>query len=45
MKIFNIHHLLFQNQQFFLVNSSKLMDTIKKIFALIELQWNSTVIT
>ena len=29
--IFNIHHLLFQNQLFFLVNSSNLMDTIKTI--------------
>ena len=41
--IFNIHHLLFQNQYFFLVNSSNLMDTIKAIFVLIELQLNSTV--
>ena len=41
--IFNIHHLLFQNQYFFLVNSSNLMDTIKTIIVLIELQLNSTV--
>ena len=27
---FNIHHLMFQNQYFFLVNSSNLMDTIKQ---------------
>ena len=29
--ILNIHHLMFQNQLFFLVNSSNLMDTIKTI--------------
>ena len=41
--IFNIHHLLFQNQYFFLVNSSNLLDTIKTIMELIDLQLNSTV--
>ena len=41
--VFNIQHLLFQNQQFFLVNSSNLMDTIKKLILLIDLQLNSTV--
>ena len=41
--IFNIHHLLFQNQYFFLVNSSNLMGIIKIIIVLIELQLNSTV--
>ena len=42
--IFNIHHLLFQNQYFcFLVNSSNLIDTIKTIIVLIVLQLNSTV--
>ena len=35
--IFNILHLLFQNQYFFLVNSSNLMDTIKTIIVLLEL--------
>ena len=40
--IFNIHHLLFQNMYFFLVNSSNLMASIK-IIVLIELQLNSTV--
>ena len=40
---FNIHHLLFQNQYFFLVNSSILKDTIKAIIVLIELQLNSSV--
>ena len=35
--IFNIFHLLFQNQYFFLVNSSNLMDTIKTIIVLLEL--------
>ena len=35
--IFNIHHLLFQNQYFFfLVNSSNLMDTNETIIVLIE---------
>ena len=33
--IFYIHHLLFQNQYFFLVNCSNLMDTIKTIIILI----------
>ena len=41
---FNIYYLLFQNH-FFLVNSSNLMDTIKTIVVLIELQLNSTVIS
>ena len=41
--IFETHHLLFQNQYFFLVNSSNLMDIIKTIVILIELQLNSTV--
>ena len=41
--IFNFHHLLFQNLFLFLVNSSNLMDTIKTILVLIELQFNSTV--
>ena len=41
--IFNSHHLLFQNHYFFQVNSSNLMDTIKTIIVLIELQLNSTV--
>ena len=41
--IFNIHHLPFQNQYFFLVNSSNLMDTMKTIIVLIELQLNSAV--
>ena len=36
--IINIHHLLFQNEYFFLVNSSNLKDTIKRIIVLIELQ-------
>ena len=35
--IFNILHLLFQNQKIFLVNSSNLMDTIKTIIVLLEL--------
>ena len=35
--IFNILHLLFQKQYFFLVNSSNLMDTIKTIIVLLEL--------
>ena len=35
--IYNILHLLFQNQYFFLVNSSNLMDTIKSIIVLLEL--------
>ena len=35
--VFNILHLLFQNQYFFLVNSSNLMDTIKTIIVLLEL--------
>ena len=35
--IFNIFHLLCQNQYFFLVNSSNLMDTIKTIIVLLEL--------
>ena len=35
--IFNILHLLFQNQNFFLVNSSNLMNTIKTIIVLLEL--------
>ena len=35
--IFNILNLLFQNQYFFLVNSSNLMDTIKTIIVLLEL--------
>ena len=35
--IFNILHLLFPNQYFFLVNSSNLMDTIKTIIVLLEL--------
>ena len=43
--IFDTHHLLFQNQQFFLVIPFKLIDTIKTIFVRIELQLNSTVIT
>ena len=43
MLFFNIHPLLFQNQYFILVNSSNLMDTIKTISVLIELQLNSTV--
>ena len=45
--ILNIHHLLFQNQYFFLVNSSNVVDTIinKTIIVLIELQLNSTVIS
>ena len=41
--IFSIHLLLFQNQYVFLVNPSNLMDTIKTIIVLIELQLNSTV--
>ena len=41
--IFINHHLLFQNQYFFLVNSSNLMDTIKTIIVLIELKLNYTV--
>ena len=41
--IFDIHHLLFQNQYFLLVNSSNLMDTMKTIIVLIELQLNSAV--
>ena len=41
--IFNIHHLLFKNLYFFLVNSSNLKDTIKTIIVLIELQLNSSV--
>ena len=41
--IFNIHHLLFQDQYFFLVNSSNLIDTIKAIIVLIQLQLDSTV--
>ena len=42
--VFNIHHLLFQNQYFlFLANSSNFMDTIKTIIVLIELQLNSIV--
>ena len=41
--IFNIHHLLFQNQYFFLDNSSNSMYIIKTIIVLIELQLNSTV--
>ena len=38
--LFNIHHLLFQNQYvyFFLVHSSNLMDTIKTIIVLIEIE-------
>ena len=35
--IFNIFHLLVQNQYFFLVNFSNLMDTIKTIIVLLEL--------
>ena len=35
--IFNNRHLLFQNQEFVLVNSSNLMDTIKTIIVLLEL--------
>ena len=35
--IFSILYLLFQNQYFFLVNSSNLMDTIKTIIVLLEL--------
>ena len=35
--IFNILHLLFQDQQLFLVNSSNLMDTIKTIIVFLEL--------
>ena len=41
--IFNIHHLLFQNKYFLFVSSSNLMDTVKTIIVLIELQLNSTV--
>ena len=41
--IFNILRLLFQNQYFFMVNTSNLMDTIKTIIELIELQLNSIV--
>ena len=42
--IFNIHHLLFQNQIFFLpANSSNVIYTIKTIIVPIELQLNSTV--
>ena len=41
--IFNIYHLLFQNQYFFLVNSSKMKDTIKTMIVLIELQLDSSV--
>ena len=35
--IFNIFHLLVQNQYSFLVNFSNLMDTIKTIIVLLEL--------
>ena len=39
---FNIHHLLFQNQYFFW-SFFHLMNTIKTIIVLIELQLNPTV--
>ena len=41
--IFNIHNYCFKTNNFFLVNYSNLMDTIKTIIVVIELQLNSTV--
>ena len=40
--VFNIHHIMIQNQYFFLVKSSNLIDIIKSISVIIDLQLNST---